>query len=403
MNPAPIPTRKRRPTCFVISPIGPDDSEIRRNANDFLELLIQPALDKFDFEVIRADKIARPTVITADIIRLVQEAELCVVELSGNNPNVFYECGRRHESGKPFIQLVRKEEATNLPFDVAGIRTVIYDLSSPRLVLESQRQLKDFVQSIVDAGFGSSTSGVSLTSIAQGIERVDRKLGQLVESVLNRPNGPSGGGGKWDSIEMAMKPPHELFRDAIQQGRIDLAFQVLPRIRQANGYKEYIGALGVLTAIGDDKAFSLLETEIDALLGGKAAGADELIPIAVQVLFNYFRNTGKGKEGVDYLARFLDRMIGGGSHTQELKASIANKIGMLAWLIEEDEICIKYTKVAIDFNSEEPAFHYNLSLVYAKIGATAELEHTLAKLNSFPQLDEDHKRLLRQHGFRPKE
>src|SRR5262245_21930030 len=105
-------------TCFVVSPIGADGSEVRTNANDFLDLLVEPALEKYGFLVTRADRIAQPTAITTDIVKLVQEADLCIIDLTNNNPNVFYECGRRHETGKPFIQMVQKGHEAALAFDV---------------------------------------------------------------------------------------------------------------------------------------------------------------------------------------------------------------------------------------------------------------------------------------------
>ncbi len=68
-------------------------------------------------------------------MRLVQEADLCVVDLTDRNPNVFYECGRRHETGKPAILVIRKGE--KIAFDLAGIRTISYDLDTPRSTRES--------------------------------------------------------------------------------------------------------------------------------------------------------------------------------------------------------------------------------------------------------------------------
>lgn len=75
-----------RKKCFVISPIGPAGSDIRRNADDVLELIIEPAVGPFDFDVIRADRLTTSSMITADIISLVQESELCIVDLTGSNP-----------------------------------------------------------------------------------------------------------------------------------------------------------------------------------------------------------------------------------------------------------------------------------------------------------------------------
>lgn len=248
-------TDSSRPTCFVISPIGKPDSDARRNANDFLELLVEPALATFDFDVVRADKINRPSMIMADIIRPMQEAELCVVDLTGNNPNVFYECGRRHESGRPSIQMVSKSTEISLPFDVAGIRTIVYDLSSPRSTNQSQAVLREYVQQFADSGFKTATSGESLTSIAHGIERIERKVGQL----LIGGGGTKTAGPKLSSLEMAIRPPQEIYKQALISGEHDLAFEILPRLKLAAGHKEYVAAAGLLAATGNERAFTLVE------------------------------------------------------------------------------------------------------------------------------------------------
>lgn len=80
--------------CFVICPIGEEGSPVRLHSDDVLELIIEPALEIFDFDVIRADRIAGSTSITEDMLSLIQQAELCIVDLTGHNANVFYECVR---------------------------------------------------------------------------------------------------------------------------------------------------------------------------------------------------------------------------------------------------------------------------------------------------------------------
>ena len=100
----------KKKTCFVISPIGEKDSDIRKLADDLYDLIIVPALEKFNFDIVRADKITSVTSITSDIISHVQNADLCIVDLTGQNPNVMYECGRRHETGKPFIMVAKENE-----------------------------------------------------------------------------------------------------------------------------------------------------------------------------------------------------------------------------------------------------------------------------------------------------
>ena len=133
-------------SCFVISPIGPDESDVRKRADDVFDLLIEPALEPFGYSITRADKIAGSGQISQEIIDLVQKADLCIVDLTGHNPNVFYECGRRHENGKPFIQIMNKGE--RIPFDLSGIRTVFYDLSDARSTRQSALRIQEFVKAL---------------------------------------------------------------------------------------------------------------------------------------------------------------------------------------------------------------------------------------------------------------
>jgi hypothetical protein len=48
-----------------------------------------------------------------------------IADLTGRNPNVYYELALRHTLRKPLVQLIAKGE--QLPFDVAGMRTIIID------------------------------------------------------------------------------------------------------------------------------------------------------------------------------------------------------------------------------------------------------------------------------------
>lgn len=50
-------------TCFVISRIGDEGSDIRKHADDVFGLLIQPALEKYGIEPIRADHIPAVTAV----------------------------------------------------------------------------------------------------------------------------------------------------------------------------------------------------------------------------------------------------------------------------------------------------------------------------------------------------
>jgi len=69
-----------------------------------------------EFETIRADQISSPGMIDAQIIRHLIDADLVIADLSGLNPNAFYEIGIRHMVAKPIIHMQLDGEV--IPFDV---------------------------------------------------------------------------------------------------------------------------------------------------------------------------------------------------------------------------------------------------------------------------------------------
>src|SRR5947208_2310140 len=94
-----VPAKK---TCFVISPIDKPDTPIRARADMLLTYIIKRVLEKpeFGYDVRRADEIQQPGLITRQILETVYLADLVVADLTGHNPNVFYELAVRHAGFK---------------------------------------------------------------------------------------------------------------------------------------------------------------------------------------------------------------------------------------------------------------------------------------------------------------
>lgn len=113
--------------CFIVSPIGSEGSEQRKHSNLILGSLIEPALDGFDLRIVRADKISKPGMITAQVIDHLVRAPLVIADLSYGNPNVYYELALRHACRKPVVQIIRSSD--HLPFDVGQFRTVPLDMT----------------------------------------------------------------------------------------------------------------------------------------------------------------------------------------------------------------------------------------------------------------------------------
>jgi hypothetical protein len=136
---------------------GSDDSEERKHSDMFLSSLIEPALSGFGLEVVRADKISQPGLITSQVIEHVLRSKLVIVDLSFHNPNVFYEMALRHATKLPVVQICRRKD--RLPFDVNQVRTISLDTTDIYTLIPKLETYRSEIASQVRAaldGQGSS-------------------------------------------------------------------------------------------------------------------------------------------------------------------------------------------------------------------------------------------------------
>jgi hypothetical protein len=142
--------------CFVIAPIGEDNSEIREHSDTVLECLINPVLEPLGFaKAQRSDHLGEPGIITRQVVERIAKDDLVIADLSGHNPNVFYELAIRHASGLPFIQMIRKGE--KIPFDVGQQRTISFDAKNLRDAERVKTELKKQVEACFKDGFKMET------------------------------------------------------------------------------------------------------------------------------------------------------------------------------------------------------------------------------------------------------
>lgn len=115
---------EQKKVCFIITPIGSDDSDIRRLADGLINGAIRPAVTKFDYEPIVSHRLSNPGSITHQVIEFLIKADLVIANLTGLNPNVMYELALRHAIRLPVLMIA--EKGTSLPFDIAPERTIFY-------------------------------------------------------------------------------------------------------------------------------------------------------------------------------------------------------------------------------------------------------------------------------------
>ncbi|MGX1701707.1 hypothetical protein [Microbacterium sp. NPDC055357] len=133
----------KKPICFVISPIGGSGSEVRKAADQVLKHLIRKALEE-DYEIKRGDEDSNPGSITSQIIESIIEADLIVADLSGYNPNVYYEVAIAHGYARPTVHIQRDDEEP--AFDLKDMRLIQYNVQDPDELEIAQKALGDFAR-----------------------------------------------------------------------------------------------------------------------------------------------------------------------------------------------------------------------------------------------------------------
>jgi len=170
--------------CFVISPIGDEGSEIRERSDQVLKHIITEPLSHLGFEVIRADKISEPGIITTQIIEYIVESDLVIADLTDKNPNVFYELAVRHAIRKPLVQMIKKGEI--IPFDVAATRIIQFDLHNLDSVAAAKEEIISQVRSL-ESGKSEIHNPISVSLDLKVLKESgtieERSLADVVEAI----------------------------------------------------------------------------------------------------------------------------------------------------------------------------------------------------------------------------
>lgn len=175
-----------RKLCFVISPIGDRDSDTRKRSDQVLKHVVRPAVEQCGYKAMRADKIEAPGMITSQVIQHIVNDPLVVADLTGRNPNVFYELAIRHALRKPLVQIIQQGEA--LPFDVANTRTISVDHQDLDSVADAKTEIVKQVTALENDSSDIETPisvSIDLQLLRQSTDPEDRSRAELVAAVVD--------------------------------------------------------------------------------------------------------------------------------------------------------------------------------------------------------------------------
>jgi hypothetical protein len=140
--------------CFIIMPFGnPDlDSAQFDKLNSIYSDWIKNTIENIDLSsskekiiCYRANEEFHSGEIISHIIENLINSDLVIADLTGKNPNVFYELGVRHAVKNNTILI--SEEINDIPFDLRHLRTISYKYT-PDKMLKFKKELEETVKTI---------------------------------------------------------------------------------------------------------------------------------------------------------------------------------------------------------------------------------------------------------------
>ena len=111
-----------RKQCFVLMPFG----EI---FDVYYEKVYRRAIEDAGYKAVRADTLFGTGSLIEQVWREIGKSEVVLADLSGRNPNVYYELGLANSQFKPVI--LTASAHGDAPFDIAHARTFVYDVREP--------------------------------------------------------------------------------------------------------------------------------------------------------------------------------------------------------------------------------------------------------------------------------
>lgn len=161
--------------CFFIAPIGDDGTEVRRRSDGVRDWVVKPAAEAAaGLQTVRADDVGEPGQITAQAVQHCLKAKAAVADLTGGNPNVYYELSVRHGAQLPVVLIA--EEGTKLPFDISQSRVIFFDHTDLKSAGKAKEELERQV--------GASLTSPPDNPISDGMRLAQLQAGDAEEQTL---------------------------------------------------------------------------------------------------------------------------------------------------------------------------------------------------------------------------
>ena len=164
-------TEQLAPLCFVLMPFGKKMDSAGRvtNFDSVYAKIIEPAVERAGLEPIRADEEKIGGTIHKPMFERLMLCHYAVADITGANPNVFYELGIRHAM-RPRSTVIVFGEGTVLPFDIALVRGLAYKTDGAGEPADAEATL-DLIAKQLIAARGNPHDDSPIFQLVEGVPR----------------------------------------------------------------------------------------------------------------------------------------------------------------------------------------------------------------------------------------
>lgn len=159
-----------KPFVFVLMPFA-------KEFDDVYLLGIKPACEKAGAYAERVDEQIFHESILQRIYNQISKADVIIADMTGRNPNVFYEVGYAHALGKPVILLTRT--ADDIPFDLQHYAHIVHGGRISDLIPELIKRVTFAIEKPKEAtqqiGVEAYVDGKSLRACTKLVHKINKK------------------------------------------------------------------------------------------------------------------------------------------------------------------------------------------------------------------------------------
>jgi hypothetical protein len=157
--------------CLVVMPKGHDFEGV-------YNIAVRPAAVDAGLRVLRADELTHTSISGSGVWEWLRDATVVVADVTGKNPNVYYELGVAQVLAKPTLLIAR--DAGDIPSDLSHVRVLIYQ-SDTRSLQELRRGLTNSLRRKIEATTDQEIARRALGPLEVDHAQKDEVLRALIE------------------------------------------------------------------------------------------------------------------------------------------------------------------------------------------------------------------------------